>query len=105
MELKIRELREEARMTQRELAVKIGNSQRNVSNWENGTSEPDIDTLVRLCGVFDVTLEELLGLEPIGRSMLSAEEWRLVRGLRALYGPQRKALYDFIMAFTDGAAL
>ncbi len=46
MKLKIRELREEYQLTQKELAQKISNVQRNVSNWENGTSEPDCETIL-----------------------------------------------------------
>ncbi len=61
MVIRIKELREEFQLTQKELADKIGNVQRNVSNWENGTSEPDCETLLRLADVFGVTLDELFG--------------------------------------------
>ena len=41
MIIRIKELREEFGLTQKELAAKIGNVQRNISHWENGSSEPD----------------------------------------------------------------
>ncbi len=100
MELKLKELREEMRMTQRELAEKISNSQRNVSNWENGITEPDLETVVRLCGVFQTTIEELLGLEPHGAERLSAEEWRLLRALRGMSQEQRSAVCKMVEAFS-----
>ena len=59
--LKIKELREEAHWSQSELAEKIGSAQRNVSNWENGVSEPDCETIIKLAETFDVSLDELFG--------------------------------------------
>lgn len=63
MKLRIRELREENLLTQKELAAKIDNEQRNVSNWEQGTIEPDCDTIVKLADAFNVSLDELFGRE------------------------------------------
>lgn len=63
MQLKIRELREENGLTQKKLAEMLGNAQRNVSNWENGTSEPDCETIVKLADIFGVTIDELFGRE------------------------------------------
>ena len=77
MQLKIRELREEFQMTQKELAEKLSSAQRNVSNWENGVNEPDLDTVVRLCEIFHVGLDELFGrtsgaeLSPADRALLA----------------------------------
>lgn len=59
--MKLKDLREEAGMTQKQLAEKIGNSQRNISNWESGNSQPDLETVVRLADLFGVTTDELLG--------------------------------------------
>lgn len=61
MRLKIRELREEFQWTQHELAQKISNAQRNVSNWEAGINEPDCETILKLADLFDVSLDELFG--------------------------------------------
>ncbi|MBQ3492524.1 MAG: helix-turn-helix transcriptional regulator [Clostridia bacterium] len=63
MKLKIKEFREELGLTQNELAKKINNVQRNVSNWENGTSEPDCETIVKLSEIFNVSIDELFGKE------------------------------------------
>lgn len=59
--MRLKELREEAGMTQKQLAEKIGNVQRNISNWESGKSQPDLDTVVKLAEIFSVTTDELLG--------------------------------------------
>lgn len=63
MKLKIKELREENGLTQKELAAKIGNMQRNISNWENGIIEPDCTTILKLADVFNVSIDELFGRE------------------------------------------
>ncbi len=51
MTLRIREYREELQLSQSELAKRISNVQRNVSNCENGISEPDCAT-IKACGNF-----------------------------------------------------
>lgn len=48
-------------MKQAQLAELLNTSQRNVSYWENGETQPDIDTLIRIADIFDVTLDELVG--------------------------------------------
>lgn len=59
----LKALRKANHMSQTELAEKIGNTQRNVSYWEHGETEPDIDTIVAIANLFDVTTDELFGRE------------------------------------------
>ncbi len=63
MTLRIREYREELQLSQSELAKRISNVQRNVSNWENGISEPDCATILKLAEIFEITIDELFGRE------------------------------------------
>ena len=58
---KISELRKKQNLTQLELADKMGISFQAVSNWERGTSMPDISKLPELAELFDVTIDYLLG--------------------------------------------
>lgn len=51
--------------TQKDLAEKIGVSDKTVSKWENGDSMPDITLLVELCGILDTNLNELLSGEQL----------------------------------------
>ena len=54
-----------AKLTQDELAENISVTRQAVSNWENGKTEPDIDTLTKLAEVTNVTVEELIyGINP-----------------------------------------
>lgn len=57
----IAELRKKRNMTQMELADKMEISFQAVSNWERGTSMPDIAKLPELASVLEVTLDYLLG--------------------------------------------
>ena len=63
----IREARAEARLSQAELARRIGTRQPVVSRWERGLDEPRISTLARL-------------LRACGRSLVSAEPDDVDRG-------------------------
>lgn len=58
---KIAELRKARNMTQFELADALGISFQAVSNWERGTSMPDISKLPELAEIFEVTIDEILG--------------------------------------------
>ncbi len=95
MKLKIKELREEFIMTQKELAQKIGNEQRNVSNWENGTSEPDCETILKIAQVFDVSIDELFGKETYC-SQTNYEKNSLHTLLSRLNKRQLEALKSFL---------
>lgn len=57
---KIYQLRKLAGMTQEQLAEKLNISRQTLSKWENGTSVPDVEAVVRLSALFNTSLEELL---------------------------------------------
>lgn len=57
---KIVSLRKERNMTQTELADEMGVSFQAVSNWERGSSMPDISKLPQLAELFGCTVDELL---------------------------------------------
>ena len=53
-------LRQQQNMTQQELADRVNVTHQAVSKWENGSSIPDLQTLMTLSRLFNVTLDELL---------------------------------------------
>ncbi len=101
MKLKIRELREEAELTQRELAQKLSTSQRNVSNWETGVSEPDLSTVVLLADIFGVSIDELFGREGASSETARLEglDRLLVKKVRELSDERKAALLTFLKGF------
>ena len=52
-------LRNEKGYTQQKLADKIHVTNKAISNWENGRSNPDLDMMKELAKIFDVTVDEL----------------------------------------------
>lgn len=52
--------RKHFRMTQADLAEKLNYSDKAVSKWERGDSAPDVQTLVQLAELFDITVNDLL---------------------------------------------
>lgn len=57
---KIYQLRKLSGMTQEQLADKLNVTRQTLSKWENETSIPDIESVVRLSALFHTSLEELL---------------------------------------------
>lgn len=55
-------LRTEKNLGQVELAKAIGVSKGIISLWENGLREPNMYSLIKLAIFFNVTLDELVGL-------------------------------------------
>ena len=83
---RIRWLRNRHNMTQADLAERLAMSDQQVFRWENGKSEPNLEALVKLAKIFDVTGDYLLGLsdDPRGNRAveLSEIEVDLIRALR-----------------------
>ena len=55
--------RKEKGLTQRELADLIGAKHNSVSNWEHNINKPDPDTISLICGVLEISPNDLLGSE------------------------------------------
>lgn len=58
---RIQEIRKSKKITQEELAEKLGVTPQAVSKWETDNSYPDIDLLVEIADLFNYTVDELLG--------------------------------------------
>ncbi|MBW0764334.1 MULTISPECIES: helix-turn-helix transcriptional regulator [Mammaliicoccus] len=53
-------LRKEFNLSQEDLAEKVFVSRQSISNWERGKSYPDIESLLLLSNIFDVSLDHLV---------------------------------------------
>ena len=56
----IQELRKEKKLTQEDVAKRLGVTDRAISKWENGRGLPDYSLLKPLCELFDISVNELL---------------------------------------------
>lgn len=59
---RIKKLREENNISQLELSEVLGISQQALSKWENGKTQPDNDSLIKLANFFRVSIDYLLGI-------------------------------------------
>ena len=57
---RLKQLRIEKGLSQQKLGEIFGFCNQTISFWENGSREPDLDTLIKIAHYFEVTLEELL---------------------------------------------
>ena len=86
----IKKLRTGQNLSQDDLAEKLYVSRQSISKYENGEATPDIDKLVQLAEIFDVSLDYLvLGKEPENnikttRAYQTAEQkmdiWQFIAG-------------------------
>ena len=53
-------LRAERHMTQEQLAMLLGVSRQSVTKWEAGRAYPEMDKLMKMCQVFECTLDNLV---------------------------------------------
>ena len=60
---RLKELRLEKGLTQKQLANEIGTTQSAIVYWESNKQEPTISTLKKLCRFFNVSADYLIGLE------------------------------------------
>lgn len=74
-------------LSQEDLATKLFVSRQAVSKWENGEGTPDLDNIVKLAEIFDVSLDVLvLGIESESKQpQVDSEEF--------VYNPNTK-LYE-----------
>lgn len=59
----LKKFRLQRELTQEQLADVLGVSAQAVSRWENGTTYPDITLLPTIASYFEITLDELMGME------------------------------------------
>lgn len=51
-------------LTQAELADKLNFSDKSVSKWERGDAIPDLEVLLKLCNIFEITLNDIVSATP-----------------------------------------
>ena len=58
---RLQELRKEKNLTQEDLATKLNISPQSISKWENNLSTPDLEMLLNLCHILNVSADYILG--------------------------------------------
>lgn len=81
--------RENANLRQVDVKNKTPISNKNLSNWENGISQPSIEDSIILADLYGITLDELFGHKPldihaVSMPLLTTTEKRFVLKMRIL---------------------
>ncbi|MBP3434334.1 MAG: helix-turn-helix transcriptional regulator [Clostridia bacterium] len=60
---RLKELRKEGGLTQKQLAEVLETTDDSIFSWEKGRSQPSIETLQKICNYFNVSADYLIGLK------------------------------------------
>lgn len=64
----LKKLRTENKLSQEQLAEKLGVSRQSISKWEQGISTPDIDNFVKLSELYSVSVDSMLKGEALNEA-------------------------------------
>ena len=102
----LKQLREEAGITQKQLADCIGVSQQSINKYENHDVEPDIATLIRMADYFNTSVDFLIGHSDIRRKIeitrvyeLNQDESEMIENYRRLANKQKRCVGVVIDSF------
>ena len=78
--------RKEMNLTQEEVANKIHVSRQTISNWETGRTLPDIDSLVLISDIYEISLDNLIKedvkvIKNLNSDIKQAENWFVLSSL------------------------
>lgn len=75
----IQEVRKEKKLTQEDLATKLGITNNAVSKWERGISMMDMSLLIPVCDILEVSITELLNGERIDNEFLKEQTEKAIK--------------------------
>lgn len=87
---RLQELRKKAGYSQEQVAEKLGISRQAISKWESGQGKPEIDNIVRLTEIYEVSADYiLLGTENRATTIVTEKkeinkEYRIAIGIIAI---------------------
>ena len=78
--------RQDAQLSQEELACRVYVSRQTISNWENNKSYPDVNSLVLLSEIFNISLDKLIkGDIDIMKEVIKKEEVKKINRYGIIY--------------------
>ena len=95
----LKKLRQEKRLTQEELAIKINSSRSNIANYENNNNMPSVEILNRLSEIFDVSVDYLLGKSETIK--LSDEDIAFIKSIKQLDETNKMIIRNTMEALFD----
>lgn len=95
---RLKDLRNDAGLTQKELGEKLKLSKSNISKYESDDVEPNIQTINDIAGMFDVSADFLLGLSDVKRQAYQQQQQNnpTLNSIDNLSDESRKELENYI---------
>ncbi|KXG42648.1 helix-turn-helix domain-containing protein [Tepidibacillus decaturensis] len=94
----IKKARKNKKLTQQELADKIGKTESSIRKYEKGLVQVPTDVLQQIADVLDVKLSELMGWDEFDKRFNSNEEVskevKLIENVKSCFGEQAKNLLE-----------
>jgi transcriptional regulator with XRE-family HTH domain len=81
--MRLKSLRQGKKLTQKQLAGKLGIVKASISGYEQSAIYPSIEVLIRICKLFDASADYLLGLSDVMEfkvSQLTDEQILIIMG-------------------------
>lgn len=88
---KIYKLRTEKNLSQGDLAEKLEVSRQSISKWENNSAVPDLEKIIKLSEIFEVSLDELVKGEEVPRRTTTVTEVPQEKTKEAGFPPRKIA--------------
>lgn len=104
--LKIKELREEQNLTQKDLGQKLGIAGHNIGDWERNKCEPSIEMLTKIADIFECSIDYLTGREDefgiINKNIeITEEEKIIINEYRKLLPMYKKIIKQQLEVFNE----
>lgn len=102
---RIRELRENKKMTQIRLSIELSVSQETISAYEKGKHFPSAQNLIKMSEIFNVSCDYILGLSDVKNiqtgGKYTADEISLISEYRSLSPSEKTLVKAYMQGFSD----
>lgn len=102
--MKLKELRKSLNLTQAEVAKALNLTDKTYGNYENGNTDPTINTLINLADYFHISIDELIGREHdnyIDKGLLSNTELNIIEIMKKLTPAKIEKLESYAVALLE----
>ncbi|HBI1251950.1 TPA: helix-turn-helix transcriptional regulator [Staphylococcus aureus] len=86
----LKKKRKEAQLSQEELAEELNISRQSISKWENEKGYPNIETLLKISEIFNITVDELLKGDDYLKN-------KIIQDSKKLKYPKWKSFFDILI--------
>ncbi|MCH5147903.1 MAG: helix-turn-helix transcriptional regulator [Clostridiales bacterium] len=101
----IKAIRKEKNLTQREVAERLGISEKTVSKWETGNGLPEVSLMLPLCELLGISVNELLSGERLDeKKYFEKAEQNIMTLMEEKAEAKKKIIIALIVAFVTIAA-